>query len=83
MKEIKLIEWYDSYGVSNGWEDLSNFQPNELIIKSIGFVLYEDANIISLTGNYSKETDRTVEQANGIITIPKCCIKSVRILNFE
>ncbi len=77
MKEVKLIEWYDSYGVSSGWEDISSFQPNELVIKSIGFVLYEDENIISLTGNYSEETDRTAEQANGIITIPKCCVKKI------
>ena len=77
MKEVKLIEWYDSYGVSSGWEDITLFKPNDLVIKSIGFVLYEDENIISLTGNYSQETDRTAEQANGIITIPKCSVKQI------
>lgn len=77
MKEIKLIKWYDSYGVSSGWEDVSTFKPNNLLIESIGFVLYEDDKIISLTGNYANETDRTAEQANGIITIPKCSVKEI------
>ena len=77
MKEIKHIKWHDSYGVSAGWEDVSDFKANELIIHSIGFVLHEDDKVISLTGNYASETDKTVEQANGIITIPKCCIEEI------
>jgi hypothetical protein len=76
-KPIKYVKWHDSYGVGAGWEDISDFQPNELLIESIGFVLYEDEKIISLTGNYADETDRTAQQANGIITIPKCCVKEI------
>jgi|ADurb_H2B_01_Slu_FD_contig_31_302287_length_416_multi_2_in_0_out_0_2 hypothetical protein len=83
MKEIRLIRWYDSYGVSAGWENLSDFHPNELLIESIGFVLYEDENIISLTGNYSCETDNTAEQANGIITIPKCCVQEMTTVSLN
>lgn len=83
MKEIRLIRWHDSYGVSSGWEDLAEFHPNELMIESVGFVLYEDDKIISLAGNYAEKTDRTPEQANGIITIPKCCVKESAPLTFS
>lgn len=77
MNSIKLIEWTDSFGGSVGWEDITDFKPKELIIQSVGFVLYEDDVLISLTGNYSNETDMTSEQANGTMTIPKCCIKKI------
>lgn len=75
MKEIRLVIWTDSYGATGGWSDVENFTPQSLLVKSIGFVIYEDDKLISLSGSYAEETDNTLEQANGIITIPKCCIK--------
>ena len=76
IKEVK-IEWSDSYGVSTGWEDISDYSANELIINSYGVIVYEDSNVIAVAHNYSKETEKTPKQANGIMVIPKACIKKI------
>lgn len=77
MDSIKLIEWTDSFGGSIGWQDVSGFKPEQVIIQSVGFVLYEDDTMISLAANYSKETNITGEVVDGTMTIPKCCIKKI------
>ena len=47
---------------------------------SAGFIVYEDKDIICLASNYADETERTPQQANGIITIPKCAVIEQKIL---
>ena len=68
------IKWYDSYGVTTGWEDISSFTANPLVIESIGFVVFENESVLALASNYADETEHTPKQANGVMTIPKCCI---------
>lgn len=78
--DIVEVCWKDSYGVISGWKDISDFCASPLTIHSYGKIIYEDNDLISLTGNYAEETENTVEQANGIMTIPKCCIISITSL---
>lgn len=68
------VLWYDSYGVTTGWQDIADYTAGALKINSVGFFIYEDKEIISLAHNYARETKHTPEQANGIIVIPKVCI---------
>ena len=76
MKPLIRLTWLDSYGASSGWERLDDFTPSRLLVESVGFSVYEDDDLLCLAGSYAPESDRTAEQANGIISIPKCCIVS-------
>jgi hypothetical protein len=42
--------------------------------ETVGFLISETDDLISLANSISYETERTHEQANGIMTIPKVCI---------
>lgn len=78
MKDkIVCIRWLDSYGVQSGWQPTEDYRANKLEITSLGKVVYEDDNVISIAGNFAEETENTEEQANGIMTIPKACITSI------
>ena len=72
-----VIKWSDSYGVSTGWQDIEDYQAEELIIESLGFVIHENEKVIALAHNYARGTTLTPEQANGIMVIPKCSIKAI------
>lgn len=74
-KEFEYIIWVDS-AMESGWKDLSDgYIGSEHIVHSVGFAICEDDKTICLAHNYSDETENFVVQANGIMTIPKCCIK--------
>ena len=75
--EIVCVKWLDSYGTLSGWRGTDSFKPNVLEITSIGKVIYEDDVIVSLAHNFADETDYTPSQVNGIMTIPKPCIREV------
>lgn len=76
MKQV-LIYWLDSYGVTTGWQDISNYKATELKIESLGIIIYEDEKVIALAHNYAEETELTPKQANGIMVIPKACILQI------
>lgn len=79
MKEgdFVYIKWVDSYGVLSGWIDLSDYNPDLLIIESVGKVIRLNDNIVALAHNYSDVTENTPQQANGIMVIPRVAIKEV------
>ena len=69
---IVLIEWEDA-NFEHGW--LSELEVNGELIstKSLGFVVWEDADKISIAQNKS-----AIDTVMGIMTIPKSCIASIR-----
>jgi hypothetical protein len=75
------VKWVDSYGVTTGWQSIDGFEHCPLLIHSFGVVIYQDDNVISLAHNYAKETPNTIEQANGIMTIPLACIQDISEIN--
>lgn len=75
--EFVYIRWVDSYGVLSGWLDISEYNPQILIIESIGKIIKLTDDIVALAHNYSDVTENTPEQANGIIVIPRIAIKEV------
>lgn len=76
-KGIVCVKWLDSYGVQSGWREIDDFKANPLEITSIGKIIYEDDDVISLAHNFADETENTVAQANGIMTIPRVCIRQI------
>lgn len=71
--KIKKIKWLDSYGCTNHWQKIENI-TEKLICETVGFVVSETDELISLANSIAYETDETIEQANGIMTIPKVSI---------
>ncbi len=71
--KIELIEWVDSFGCSSGWSEIQQINTYLKCI-TIGFVVSETDNTVSLANSIALETDDTKEQANGIMTIPLVCI---------
>nr|WP_121272915.1 hypothetical protein [Pedobacter schmidteae] len=83
MPQEKLIyvEWIDSQGCTPSWVRLDDYKPELPIHKSIGWVIYEDDNILSICGNIADETSTTLYQGNGIMTIPKIAIIATKELS--
>ena len=73
MYKIKKIKWLDSYGCTNSWQKIESI-TEKLICETIGYVISETDELISLANSIAYETDETVEQANGVMTIPKVSI---------
>lgn len=83
LGKIVKIKWIDSYGVTTGWKDITDYSACELLIESFGKIIYKDDKIISLAHNYADETDNTPMQANGIMVIPLACITEIIYLSCE
>lgn len=71
--KIKKIKWLDSYGCTNSWRKIENI-TEKLFCETVGFVVSETDELISLANSIAFETEETVEQANGVMTIPKVSI---------
>jgi hypothetical protein len=71
MKLI-LIEWLDSKRLSEGWEYTEDIEPSVVICQSVGWILRENKSCIVIMPH----RDKNKTQGCGIISIPKCAIKS-------
>ena len=80
MRELIKIEWLDSYGASSKWNAVIDIKPIELVCTSVGYNIYEDENKIAIAPHYAAETEETMEQCNGVMTIPKCSITKITTL---
>ncbi len=75
--EIVIVKWLDSRGVSAGWESAESIKDDKPSIchaTSIGFVVYEDDEVISIAGHMADPED---PQYIGTMTIPKCSLVRV------
>lgn len=80
MKEVR-IEWIDSCGGDCYWTPLSDYTPSIQRPISYGFVVYEDDEKISIAQSFAEQDGDAPQQINGVITIPKCSIINIKILN--
>lgn len=74
MKIVK-IEWVDSRQI-HGWvldEDIDTTACN---VKTCGYLVKETSEALTVAVSIGEEPS----QANGINVIPKCCIKSCKVL---
>ena len=72
---VKAV-WTDSY-FSDSWESITDYTACECIVTSYGKVILENDKVLAIAGSYADETDNTRLQANGIVVIPKACIKEI------
>lgn len=79
-REKVIIEWSDSYGATERWENLENYNPILLTVTTAGTKVYEDDKVIAVASSYARETEYTAEQANGIMVIPVKCITTIKII---
>lgn len=80
-EKLIYIEWLDSQGCTPSWTDISNYSPEIPIQRSIGWVVHESEQSISICGNIADETTTTLYQGNGIMTIPKVSITKTKELS--
>lgn len=84
--ERVLVEWVDAvsgYNNPSGWIDLNDFESPLGIVETYGVVVLEDKEVLCVAGSYSQENDYSPEQGNGIMTIPKACIRSLYSIKIE
>lgn len=84
-KEV-LVEWVDAvsgYNNPSGWIDLNDFESPLGIVETYGVVVLEDKDVLCVAGSYCQENDYSPEQGNGIMTIPKACIRGLYSIKIE
>ena len=75
------LEWDDSISVGrSAWVDRRYVEKkHKMMCKSIGFLLKEDKNSITLGNSISADE----EDIAGNIQIPKCAIRKRRVVNWK
>jgi len=80
---LVYVEWEDSQGCTPAWIALEEFTSVIPTMQSIGWKVFESDELISICGNIALETISTPFQGNGIMTIPKRCIKSIKEIDSQ
>ena len=73
------ISWIDSCSYNTQWtlsEDMNKSDTEPTIISSVGIILYNETDYITITQNWGFNP----VQYSGLTTIPKGCIKDVFLL---
>ncbi len=82
MLDLVLITWVDSEAQASVWRHLSDFnETGSLEIQSVGFVIDDNDEYVSITahlGDVESEGDR---QYNGAMRIPHCSILNMEKLD--
>ena len=71
---IYLVTWIDSIG-SSGWRTIDEIPLESEICTSIGWLIRETKETITLVGSKSLQTN----SFNGVLTIPKIAIRKKKI----
>ena len=80
MDKLVLIEWVDAMDQENGWISKETaMKANVMTVISVGFVINEDADMITIIGDKDKDPDADTDISR-VTTIPKGCIKNTRVL---
>ena len=83
MREENLIyiEWLDSQvGNSRTWADISDYEAELPTHQSIGWVIEDKPTYYTIVPHIADETNTSLFQGTGIMSIPKCCItKTINI----
>ena len=64
-KGLYIISWMDHYS-NDGWTDPDDFQPEDYIVSSVGWLIVENDHYICLAGSLSNSN-----AANSIMCILK------------
>ena len=76
LKSLVYIEWVDSSVKHSGgsWIDVSKAHATDLTCRSVGFIVEEDDDSITIAGHVAFDVDCV----SGNMTIPKVAIKKRR-----
>lgn len=79
---LVLIEWLDSYGGTTGWKYLDDCTPDQMVCRSVGWLLH-DTDTYKVIVPHIVQPDpetRIAAQGRGDMTIPSAAILSLRDL---
>lgn len=74
MKTL-LIHWLDAT-CGAAWTDLDGFEPDKGLTVSIGFLIFQDKDVVVLAGTW----DETTQSFNNYIVIPQGMIRRSSIV---
>ena len=78
MKLVRVF-WRDSSEAS-GWQRISELEPDCLEMESVGWLLDEKPDQITLAGHVGYDADGKAEQACSVMTIPVQAVTGMEIL---
>ena len=76
MPELKFVVWEDAFGCPAGWEMLEDIERETSVVHSVGFVIEETEQTITLAPHVAGQ-NREERQFAGVITLPKRQIISI------
>ncbi len=75
--KLVYLEWIDSRGVSESWYYLKDLESKCCILKSVGWVIKEDRQLIHIVPHVGDDP----KQGCGDMVIPKrCVLKKIEII---
>jgi hypothetical protein len=81
MNDAVFIEWEDSYGCSDSWQDISSVgSPESMICRSMGWVGRKSERFIVIIPHVAKIQILGINQGCGDMTIPIASIIRVKRL---
>jgi hypothetical protein len=82
-QEYKIVSvvWVDSQIASLTWCHIDEIPINIATVTTVGFLVCQTKDIITVASSLSYKENATT-QISSVINIPKCCIKSKKIISF-
>lgn len=83
IKKHKLvsIEWVDSQFAAPGWCYIDDLPLSIATVTTVGFLINQTKDIITVASSLIFKDDLAT-QTSCAINIPKCCIKSKKVISF-
>ena len=70
--QLVEIEWLDSYGGTTGWKSVEDCTPDVLTVRSVGWLLHDDENVVVIVPHIVQPDPETriAAQVRGDMCIP-------------
>lgn len=78
---IAVIEWVDAFGCPAGWEFEDETQARATTVRSVGFVLSEDDQVVMLAPHISSPGEGERRQLAGHIAVPRRQIVKIEFIS--
>jgi hypothetical protein len=78
--KIVSVSWIDSQIAELTWCHFDEIQQEVAIVETVGFLILETKEILTIAGSVSEKEDSVTKVAT-VINIPKCCVKQRKIIS--
>lgn len=79
--DLVYIEWVDAYGCADQWEAVNSIQHMIMKCSSVGWLVYQDKDMIIIVPHLSQHDHKKIEQQScGDMSIPRSAIKKMKII---